>query len=190
MPYDAYRWFAAHTAASILAVTILTYFHIVLGEMVPKSLALQAANNTVLMCRRSSSPCRWRSCRRDRAERGGQRAAVAAGGDPAGHAGEHYHTTEELQFIIRESQEGGMLRGDLARMLRELFEFGSLTAGEVMVPRVRLVGIPAGTPGTSCARSSAATRTPATPSTKGASTTSWAGCTSRCCCGTWWRTGR
>ena len=57
---------------------------------------------------------------------------------------ERYHTTEELQFIIEESQEGGLLRGESGKILRELFEFGDLTAGEVMVPRVLLVGIPVG----------------------------------------------
>jgi CBS domain containing-hemolysin-like protein len=58
---------------------------------------------------------------------------------------ERYHTTEELQYIIEESQEGGMLRGESGRILRELFEFGDLTAGEVMVPRVMLTGIEVGT---------------------------------------------
>jgi CBS domain containing-hemolysin-like protein len=58
---------------------------------------------------------------------------------------ERYHTTEELQYIIEESQEGGMLRGESGRILRELFEFGDLTAGEVMVPRVMLTGIGVGT---------------------------------------------
>ena len=37
-----------------------------------------------------------------------------------------------------------MLRGESGRILRELFEFGDLTASQVMVPRVRLVGIPVG----------------------------------------------
>jgi CBS domain containing-hemolysin-like protein len=58
---------------------------------------------------------------------------------------ERYHTTEELQFIVQESQEGGLLRGESGRILRELFEFGDLTAGEVMVPRVRVRGIAVGT---------------------------------------------
>jgi CBS domain containing-hemolysin-like protein len=42
------RWIAAHGAASIAAVSVLTYMHIVIGEMVPKALALQRAAHTVL----------------------------------------------------------------------------------------------------------------------------------------------
>ena len=36
-------WLASHGLASVIAIAILTYFHIVVGEMVPKSLALQQA---------------------------------------------------------------------------------------------------------------------------------------------------
>jgi len=60
-------------------------------------------------------------------------------------AAERYHTTEELQYIIEESQEGGLLRGESGDILRDLFQFGDLTAGEVMVPRVMLTGIAVGT---------------------------------------------
>src|SRR5687767_2010374 len=42
------RWIAAHTVASVVSVAILTYFHIVIGEMVPKSLALQHARRVVV----------------------------------------------------------------------------------------------------------------------------------------------
>jgi len=57
---------------------------------------------------------------------------------------ERYHTAEELQFIVQESEEGGLLRGESGQLLRDLFEFGDRTAGEAMVPRVLLVGIPVG----------------------------------------------
>jgi len=49
-----------------------------------------------------------------------------------------------LQYVIQESAEGGFLRREAGLVLRQLFEFGERTAGEVMVPRVRSVGIPLG----------------------------------------------
>ena len=142
-PYDDNPWIAAHALASGIAVAILTYLHIVLGEMVPKALALQSADDTVLYV----SPVI------EALELALKPLVVAL--NATGNAllrivgirrqeveAERYHTPEELEFIVKESQEGGMLRGEAGLILRELFEFGDLTAAEAMVPRVRLVGIP------------------------------------------------
>ena len=57
---------------------------------------------------------------------------------------DHYYTPEELQLIVQESEELGALRSESGHMLQELFEFGDLTAGQVMVPRVRITGIAVG----------------------------------------------
>jgi CBS domain containing-hemolysin-like protein len=145
-PLEESRWIAAHAVASVIAVSFLTYLHIVVGEMVPKALALQRAARTVLYV----SPLILAI----------QTALlpVVVGLNAIGNGllrligvrrhevkAERYHTTEELQYIIEESQEGGMLRGESGRILRELFEFGDLTAGEVMVPRVMLAAIEVGT---------------------------------------------
>ena len=140
------EWIAAHTIASIVAVAILTYLHIVIGEMVPKTLALQRADRTALyvtpiiqaietallpvvvtLNALGNGLLRLIGVRRQEVE------------------GDRYHTTAELQYIIQESHEGGMLRGESGRILRELFEFGDLAAGAVAVPRVWLVGIAVGT---------------------------------------------
>jgi CBS domain containing-hemolysin-like protein len=146
LPYEQYRWFAAHTIASVVAVAILTYFHIVLGEVVPKALALQASQRTVLYVSPVITALQVGiSPLVSVLNAAGNGLLALLGVKRQGNAGERYHTSEELQLIIRESHEGGLLRGESGRILRELFEFGSLTAGEVMVPRVRLVGIPAGT---------------------------------------------
>src|SRR3970282_2173003 len=55
---------------------------------------------------------------------------------------DQYYTPEELQLVVQESEELGVLRAESSEMLQELFEFGDLTAGQVMVPRVSIVGIP------------------------------------------------
>jgi CBS domain containing-hemolysin-like protein len=144
-PLETTGWIAAHTVASVIAVAILTYLHIVYGEMLPKALALQRSQKTILYI----SPV----------IRGLERALLPlvvslnafgngvlklVGIKRQRVEGERYHTAEELQFIVQESEEGGLLRGEAGQLLRDLFEFGDRTAGEAMVPRVLLVGIPVG----------------------------------------------
>ncbi len=145
-PLDLGRWIAAHTVGSVAAITFLTYAHILFGEQVPKTLALQSAARTAM----------WVSPIIEAIEkavlplvvvldaiRGVVMRAVGVKGDMA--EAERYHSTEELQIIIQESQESGLLRGESGQILRELFEFGDLTAGQAMVPRTYLVAIPVGT---------------------------------------------
>src|SRR3954470_14087580 len=57
---------------------------------------------------------------------------------------EQYYTPEELQLVVQESEDLGAIRAESGQMLQELFEFGNLTAGEAMVPRVRITGVPVG----------------------------------------------
>jgi len=145
-PMTIARFIAAHTVGSVVAVAILTYAHLVVGEMVPKALALQSAERTAM----------WVSPLIETIEKAilplvvsldALRAMVVRAIGIEGEVAEEerYHSTEELQLIIEESKEEGLLRGESGRILSELFEFGDLTAGQVMVPRVRLVSIGVGT---------------------------------------------
>ena len=140
------EWLAAHGFASVVAISILTYFHIVIGEMLPKSLALQAAERIALWL---TPPMLWiqtlhLSVRRH-AERHRQPASCGRSASRTqAHSADQYYTSEELQLIVEESEEQGALRSESGQVLQELFEFGELTAGEVMVPRVRITGIPVG----------------------------------------------
>ena len=132
----------SHTLASLVAVAILTYFHIVVGEMVPKSLALQRAETMVLWI---TPPMLWtknvlypfvvglNGFGNLTLRMMGVRRQVS-------HA-EQYYTPEELSLIVQESEELGALRTDSSQALQELIEFGDLTADQVMVPRVRVTGI-------------------------------------------------
>lgn len=141
------EWLVSHGLASGLAIGILTYFHIVIGEMVPKSLALQKAERLVLWI---TPPMLWiknllfpfivvlNGL--------GNRVLKVFGVDRQVQNAGHYYTPEELQLVVQESEELGALRAESGQVLHELFEFGGRTAGEVMVPRVRISGIPVGTP--------------------------------------------
>jgi CBS domain containing-hemolysin-like protein len=135
----------SHGLASVVAIAILTYFHIVVGEMVPKSLALQKAEQMVLWI---TPPMLWLKTVLFPlivALNGiGNWLLKFLGVNRQAQTAEQYYTPEELQLIVQESEELGALRAESGQMLQVLFEFGSLTAGEVMVPRVRITGIPLG----------------------------------------------
>ncbi len=139
------RFMAVHGLASAIAVAVLSYLHIFLGEMIPKGLALSHAEPTaravfwpmtavrivllpfVLTLNRIGNAClRLIGVRREENPR------------------EIYYTPEELQLVVEESRREGAIRAEAGLILRELFEFGDLTAGQAMVPRVRVVGLPAG----------------------------------------------
>ena len=139
-------WLVSHGAASVAAVAILTYFHIVVGEMVPKSLALQHAERLACWI---TTPMLWTKNVLYpfvvTLNNLGNALLKAFGVNRQAQNAEQYYTPEELQLIVQESEELGALRSDSSQMLQELFEFGDLTAGQVMVPRVRIIGIPVGT---------------------------------------------
>ncbi len=139
------EWLVSHAAASVVAVAVLTYFHIVIGEMVPKSLALQQAETLVLWI---TPPMLWTKNLLFplvvSLNALGNAVLRVLGVDRQAQNAEHYYTPEELQLIVQESEELGELRAESGQMLQELFEFGDLTAGQAMVPRVRISGIPVG----------------------------------------------
>ncbi len=139
------QWFAAHAIASVLAVSLLTYLHIVLGEMIPKSLALLRAEHTAL----SVTPLMvWiqilfypLAVALNSLSNG---ILLLLGIDRRSASAAQVPSSEELEYVIRESQEGGLLQGEAGDIVRELLDFGELTASRVMVPRVHIVGIPTG----------------------------------------------
>lgn len=139
------RWLSAHGAASVIAIASLTYLHIFLGEMIPKALALSHAEGTaravfwpmrVLLL--AFYPFVFTL------DAIGAFCLRLVGIRRQTHTKEESYSPEELQLIVEESEAGGALGEEASRLVRELFEFGDLTAGEVMVPRVRVVGIPVG----------------------------------------------
>ena len=142
-----WRFVTAHGVASVLAVVALTYLHIVLGEMIPKSISLQRPERTSMLV--SPVLLAVQTVARPLIaflSYAGNALLRLFGIDRRGVSHEHVRTPEELRYIVRESQAGGMLRRESAAVVQELLDFGDLTAAEVMVPRVRVTGLRVGMP--------------------------------------------
>jgi CBS domain containing-hemolysin-like protein len=138
-------WLLSHGLASVVAIAILTYFHIVIGEVVPKSLALSYAERMALWITPPMLWIRTLVFPLIVALNGtGNAVLKLLGVNRRAQNADQYYTSEELQMIVQESEELGALRADSGQMLQDLFEFGDLTAAEAMVPRVRITGVPAG----------------------------------------------
>ncbi len=133
----------AHAVASVLAVGLLTYLHVVLGEMVPKSIALQHAEQTAL---RLAFPMEvigklfWPIVAFLNTL--GNLVTRALGIPPA-----DFHTRlfsiEEIEYLVEESYEQGLLEWDEHLFIENIFDLSERVVGQVMTPRTRIVGLPA-----------------------------------------------
>ncbi|HEY6357642.1 MAG TPA: CNNM domain-containing protein, partial [Vicinamibacterales bacterium] len=135
---NAWHVITVHGIAGLAAITLLTFVDIVLGEMVPKSLALKHAER---LARVVYWPMRVASSLMlpfvSVLSVIGRACLVLVGVKRTSNIREQFHTPDELRLVIEESARGGALRAEAGHILKELFGFGDLTAGQVMVPRVR-----------------------------------------------------
>lgn len=136
----------SHTISAVISFSIITFLHVVVGELAPKSIALQNPENTSLFV---AQPTLW-------TERifkpfiwllngAGNTILKWAGVVPAsGH--QLVHSVEELRMIVDASAEGGTVEEDKHDMLVAIFDFGKLLARQVMIPRTEIIAVEADTP--------------------------------------------
>lgn len=133
----------AHGLAVVLAILVITYLHIVLGEMVPKALALGYAVPVALWVTPSMLAIGLVLYPLVVGLNRTGLFLLRLAGVERGRSAEHYLEADELESIARESRASGMLSEESGRIFRELADFGEITAEQAMVPRVHTRGIPA-----------------------------------------------
>jgi putative hemolysin len=140
--------FQPDRAESIAAVAILiglTILGVIFGELVPKSLALQYPTQVALW---TVIPMQW-SLRVMNwfiwVLNGSGILLIKALGVPStGHR--HIHSPEEIELLIAESRDGGLLEPEEQVRLHKALELRRRTARDLIVPRERLVMLDAGQP--------------------------------------------
>ena len=134
---------ATHPIAFVLALAIVVYLHVVLGEMVPKNLAVSGPDKAVLWF---GPPLVWIARV--------LRPVIVALNYLANHLLRQFgvepkdevasaFTAEEVQSIVDRSRAEGLL-DDAQGLLAGALQFSDRTAGDVMVATGDLVGLPLG----------------------------------------------
>lgn len=131
----------AHAVAVPISFVLVTYFHVLLGEQLPKCLALQHTEKLALLVATPMDmfitifkPFVW---------------LLLVSGDKilcAFHATSSdsslVHSTEELDMLVDVSYNEGVLNETEAEMLHNMFKFSDLMAKQVMIPRTDMLCIP------------------------------------------------
>jgi CBS domain containing-hemolysin-like protein len=134
---------AEHTlAATITGFLVITFLHIVIGELGPKSIALSRAEGTarqiagpLLFFVKITSPFIW-------VLNGAATKLLALFGVKALEESEQVHSPEELRLLVMQSRAHGTLDESDSAMLAGVFDFHEKKAYDVMRPRTEVVALP------------------------------------------------
>ncbi len=131
----------SHSLSAGLSFAVITFLHVVIGELAPKSIALQNAERTSLAIARPTLWAEWLF-----------RPAIwllnGAGNGllrllkikPAsGH--ERVHSIKELKMLVSDSAGIGVVEDDAEEMLHAVFDLGHTLVLSVMVPRTEMIAV-------------------------------------------------
>ncbi|CAM4167389.1 HlyC/CorC family transporter [Bacillus cereus] len=123
-----------------LAFMLMTYLHVVVGELAPKTMAIQKAEKVTLlfaaplmMFYKVMYPFIW-------VLNGSARVITGLFGLKPASEHEVAHSEEELRLILSESYESGEINQAEYKYVNNIFEFDNRIAKEIMVPRTEIIG--------------------------------------------------
>ena len=137
----SYAHLSSHVVAVPISFVLVTYFHVLLGEQLPKCISLRHPETIALLVSRPMDifitifkPFVWLL------EVSGNKilSACHANSEDASLV----HSTEELDMLVDASYNEGVLNETEAEMLHNMFKFSDLMAKQVMIPRTDMVCIP------------------------------------------------
>jgi magnesium and cobalt exporter, CNNM family len=130
------------TLVASFAYFIMTALHVIIGELMPKSIALQRAESTALWIGRPMtffaaifSPLTWLL-------NGIGNILLRLLGFHAAEGHSQVHSPEELDLIFTESHKGGEINQTEFEILHRVVRFSDTTARAIMVPRLEMQALP------------------------------------------------
>ncbi|MBP3820509.1 HlyC/CorC family transporter [bacterium] len=138
--------YIAQAVVAVVAFLVITFLHVVIGEQVPKCIALQYPEKIALYVAKPmnafmafSKPFVWllnKSCN----------GILKALKIPINPSLKTVHTIDDLDLLVDTSYDEGVLNETEKDMFHNVFQFSDLTAHEVMTPRTDMVCVPIDTP--------------------------------------------
>jgi CBS domain containing-hemolysin-like protein len=136
---------AARTTAAVTVLVVLTVLQVLLGELVPKSIALQLPAETALF---TYLPTRWSLS----AYRvfiwilNGTALLILRPFGVGTSGGQHVHSPGEIELLLAESRKRGTVSPELHRRLERGLHLPTRTVRQLMVPRNKMVAVEVSTP--------------------------------------------
>lgn len=131
----------AHVISFLIAFAVITYIHVVIGELAPKTVAIQKAVDITLSVAKPliwfyklMRPMIW-------VLNGSALLIVKMLGMKRVSENELAHSEEELRILLSESYESGEINQSEYKYMSNIFEFDDRVAREIMVPRTEIVAI-------------------------------------------------
>jgi CBS domain containing-hemolysin-like protein len=135
-----------HSLATFLSIAFITYLHVVLGEQVPKIIAIHAPDRLALRTvgfLNGFARVTWPILRVMNAT--GNLLLRALGYAKSG-AHQQVVSVEELRMLVEDTQEAGLIEHDTATFVQNVFQLTDKTVRDVMIPKDRMDALEAHTP--------------------------------------------
>lgn len=136
----------SHSIAAGVSFAIITFLHVVVGELAPKSVALQDPEKTSLVVARPTLWTEWLFKPVILLLNGTGNALLRLIGVKPASGHELVHSVAELKMLVTASAESGEVEEEERDMLHAIFDLGDLLVRQVMIPRTEIEAVEADTP--------------------------------------------
>jgi putative hemolysin len=136
---------AAQSASAVFVLVTLTVVQVLIAELVPKSLALQYPTHTSLYTIFAMAPSAWILKPFNAFLNGSGLVMLRLLGAPH-QSHRHIHSPEEIELLIADSRDGGMLEPDEHQRLRRALRLNLRQARQLMVSRTKISALDITTP--------------------------------------------
>jgi putative hemolysin len=137
---------ATHSAATAVAFLLVTFMHVVFGELIPKNLALQTPDRAALWLSRPLVIFARLTRPLTLLMSGVANAVVRLLGYEPARGEEMVHSVEELMLLIEDTEEAGILHPEQAALAQNVFRLSGKKVKDCMLPRDKMAALELSTP--------------------------------------------